>query len=135
MHLFLRLTGFFSFTLNSVSSDKMQEGDSSLAITVAIPRCQAAASSSQYRNNPPQPSHEHGQTPRHASQTSSKSQMHLPVLATECWVPATYPCGWQIRLPAARLLTRQPDVGSGAAAAVGSRHLQPLAAGLAGHDG
>lgn len=67
MHFFLHLTGFCSFTMTSVSSDNIQERDWSVAITVATSRCQATSSSFWYRNSPPQPSHECGQTHRHAS--------------------------------------------------------------------
>lgn len=67
MCLFLHLTGFCSFTMTSVSSDNIQERDPSVAITVAIPSCQAASSSFRHRNSPLQPSRERGQTPRHAS--------------------------------------------------------------------
>lgn len=85
----------------------------------------------------PNPHVNAGKHPGTLPQTFSKSQTHLPVFATECWVVTTDLCGWQIRLPAVTPLTQQPGftaVGSGAAAVVGSHHPQPSAASLAGHD-
>lgn len=74
----------------------------------------------------PNPHVNAGKQPGMLPQTFSKSQTHLPVFTTKCWVVTTYLCGWQRRLPAATLLTWQTDfaaVGSGTTAvAVGSCH-------------
>lgn len=64
MHFFLHLTGFNSFSMNSVLSDNTQEGDSSVAIAVTYPGVRQLLPPS---DSPPQPSREHGQTARHAS--------------------------------------------------------------------
>lgn len=66
LYFFPHLTGFSSFTMNSVFSDNTQEGTSSVSIPAAISRCQAT-SSIPYRDSPPQRSRECEQTPRHAS--------------------------------------------------------------------
>lgn len=136
MCLFLHLTGFCSFTMTPlIISRSGTQAWQSLWPYPAVRQLLLPSDTETAHSNP----HVNvGKHPGMLPQTYSQSQMHLPVLATEGWVVTTYLCGWQRRLPAASLLTRQPDVpavGSGAAAAVGRGYLQPSAARLAGHDG
>jgi len=88
MHFFLRLSGFSFFTVNSVSSDNTQQGDSRVASLRPYPGVRQLLLSSSTETAHPKPHMNMGRHLRVLPQTFSKSQTPLPVFATECWVVA-----------------------------------------------